>query len=107
MEDKGELVLDLLEKVAIFLLMFGLEKGRSIIDLMDSDEIKTIVPRIGKLVDISPQTQKDVWAEFEQLGYEDQMGPSGALCVIRLLFNGSKIRDKDKKDYYHKGSYRR
>jgi len=86
-----------LEKVAIFLLLLGFERASSIIELMDNDEIKTIAPRIGNLVEVVPEAQKSVWAEFEQLGYEEQMKPSAVLGVIRLLFNGSKIRDKDKK----------
>jgi len=88
--------LNLVEKVAIFLLLLGLERASSVIELMDNDEIKTIVPSIGKLVEVSPATQKCVWAEFVQLGYEEQMKPSATLGIIRLLFNGSKIRDKDK-----------
>ena len=88
--------MSILEKVAIFLLILGLERARSIIELMDNDEIKTIVPRIGKLMEVSSETQESVWAEFAQLGYEDQMKPSAALSVIRSLFNGSKIMDKDK-----------
>ena len=93
-------MLERLEKVAIFLLMLGIERASSIIELMDSDEIKTIVPRIGKLTEVSPEAQASVWAEFEQLGYEDQLNPSSTLGVMRLLFNGSKIRDKDRKRYF-------
>ena len=93
-------MLDRLEKVAIFLLMLGFERASTIIEMMDSDEIKTIVPRIGKLREVPPETQAGVWAEFEQLGYEDQMKPSSVLGVIRLLFNGSKIRDKDRKSFF-------
>jgi len=92
--------LNRLEKVAVFLLLLGFERARSIIELMDSDEIKTIVPRISNLAEVSPEAQELVWAEFEQLGYEDQMRPSVALGVIRLLFNGSKIKDKDKRRFF-------
>ncbi len=84
-----------LQKVAIFLLIIGLPRGKSIISLMDSDEIRTIVPAIGKLSEISEEVQKSVWAEFEQLGYEENMSPSDALYVIRLLFNSSKINNKE------------
>lgn len=84
-----------LQKVAIFLLIIGLPRGKSIISLMDSDEIRTIVPAIGKLSEISEEVQKSVWAEFEQLGYEKNMSPSDALYVIRLLFNSSKINNKE------------
>jgi len=104
--NEEELFLKELEKIAIFLLLLGLKRAGSIIELMDSDEIKTIVPRISKLKEVSPEMQKGVWAEFEQLGYEDQMSPSSALGVIRVLFNGSKIRDKDKKNFYNNRSYR-
>lgn len=92
--------MNLLEKVAIFLLLLGLEKASHIIELMDSDEIKTIVPRIKKIVDISPEEQAYVWGEFAQLGYEEQMTSSAVLGVIRSLFNGSKIKDKDKKTFF-------
>jgi flagellar motor switch protein FliG len=84
-----------LQKVAIFLLIIGLERGKSIISLMDDDEIRTVVPAIGKLSEISEEAQKIVWTEFEQLGYEENMSPSDALYVIRLLFNSSKINNKE------------
>ena len=98
--------MNILEKVAIFLMLLGFERASSIIELMDNDEIKTIIPRIGKLTDIAPEEQAYVWGEFEHLGYEDQMKPAATLGIIRLLFNGSKIRDKDKKDCYDNRSYR-
>lgn len=84
-----------LQKVAIFLLIIGLDRGKSIISLMDNDEIRTVVPAIGKLSKISEEAQKIVWTEFEQLGYEENMSPSDALYVIRLLFNSSKISNKE------------
>lgn len=85
-----------LQKVAAFLLIVGLERGRSIIALMDNDEIKTIVPEFERLVNLSSELQESVRKDFEHLGYEDSMNPSEALGVIRLLFNGSKINDKEK-----------
>ena len=84
-----------LEKVAIFLVMIGLERGRSIIGMMDSDEISAIVPKIRNLDGLSQETQECVWTEFMQLGYRDNMNPSEILSMIRLLFNGSKIKDKE------------
>ena len=84
-----------LEKVAIFLVMIGLERGRSIIGMMDSDEISAIVPKIRNLDELSQETQECVWTEFAQLGYRDTMNPSEILGIIRLLFNGSKIKDKE------------
>lgn len=83
-----------LQKVAIIFAIVGFEKGKSIIELMDSDEIKAVVPEIRKLIEISPIVKQNVWAEFEQLGYEDNMGPSEMLGIIRLLFGGSKISEK-------------
>jgi len=87
-------VLKPLQKVAIIFAIVGFEKGRSIIELMDSDEIKAVVPEIRKLIEISPEVQQQVWAEFTQLGYQDNMRPSEILSIIRLLFGGSKISDK-------------
>jgi flagellar motor switch protein FliG len=85
-----------LQKVAAFLLILGLERGRSIIALMDNDEIKTIVPEFERLANLSLEIQESVRKDFQHLGYEDKMKPSEALGVIRLLFNGSKINDKEK-----------
>jgi flagellar motor switch protein FliG len=62
---------------------------------MDNDEIRTVIPEIRKLSEISKETQKSVWSEFEQLGYEENMIPSDALGIIRLLFNSSKISNKE------------
>jgi flagellar motor switch protein FliG len=84
-----------LQKVAIFLLVIGLAKGKSIISLMDNDEIRSVVPTINKLSEISEEVQKSVWSEFEQLGYEENMSPSDTLYIMRLLFNNSKINNKD------------
>lgn len=80
-----------IKKVAIFLMAIGVEKGQSIIELMDNGEIKAVVPEIRSLTAISPEMQKSIWAEFKELGYEDKMKPSEALTIIRFLFNGSKI----------------
>ena len=88
-----------MEKVAIFLLMIGFKKASSIIALMDSDEIKNIVPKIEKLVEVSPEVQEQVWNQFVELGYEENMGSSEILTVIRMLFNGSKIGDKDRRRF--------
>lgn len=80
-----------IKKVAIFLMSIGVEKGQSIIELMDNGEIKAVVPEIRSLTAISPEMQKSIWAEFKELGYEDKMKPSEALTIMRFLFNGSKI----------------
>ena len=81
-----------LQKAAAFLLMIGLEKGRRILDLMDSDEIKSISSEFAKLTELSPKIQERIRDEFVQLGYEPAMSPAEALYVLRQLFNGSKIR---------------
>lgn len=88
-----------IEKVAIFLLMIGFKRASSIIALMDNDEIQKIVPKIEKLVEVSPEIQETVWKQFVELGYEDTMGSSEILTVIRMLFNGSKIGDKDRRRF--------
>ena len=86
-----------IKKVAIFLMIIGVEKGHSIIALMDNGEIKAVVPEIQRLTAISPEIQESVWAEFKELGYEDKQKPSEVLTIIRFLFNGSRIRDKGRR----------
>lgn len=73
--------------------MIGFKKASSIIALMDNDEIKNIVPKIEKLVEVPPEIQESVWAQFVQLGYEDTMSSPEILTVMRMLFNGSKIAE--------------
>ena len=90
----GELVLTPLKKVAIFLMIVGVEKGQSIIGLMDNSEIKAVIPEIRDLTAVSRETQGRISAEFKELGYEDDMSPSEALTVIRFLFDGRKIGGK-------------
>lgn len=85
------------KKVAIFLMIIGVEKGQNIIALMDNDEIKAVIPEIRSLTALSPAIQERVWAEFQDLGYEDKMKPSEVLTILRFLFNGSKISDKGRK----------
>lgn len=81
-----------LKKVAIFLMIVGVEKGQGIFALMDDSEIKAVVSEIRRLSAVSREMQGSVAAEFKELGYEDKMTPSEALTVIRYLFNGRKIR---------------
>ena len=86
-----------LKKVAIFLIIMGMEKGQSIIALMDNDEIKAVVTEIRSLTALSPEVEESIRAEFEELGYNDQLKPAEVLTIMRFLFNGSKISDKSKK----------
>lgn len=81
-----------IKKVAIFLMIIGTEKGHNIIAMMDNDEIKAVVSEIRNLTELSPAIQERVWAEFQDLGYEDKMKPSEVLTILRFLFDGSKIR---------------
>ncbi|MHC1745740.1 MAG: hypothetical protein AB9895_01195 [Negativicutes bacterium] len=86
-----------IKKVAIFLMIIGIEKGQSVIALMDNGEIKAIIPEIRNLTAVSPEIQENIWEEFKELGYEDTMNPSETLTMIRFLFNGSKISDRGRK----------
>jgi len=86
-----------IKKVAIFLMISGVEKSQRIIALMDDGEINAIIPEIQALNTISQEIQESIWAEFKELGYEDNMKPSEALTIIRFLFNGSKISNKVEK----------
>jgi flagellar motor switch protein FliG len=81
-------------KVAVFLMIIGVEKGQSVIALMDNGEIKAVIPEIRRLPTLSPAIQESVWAEFKELGYEDKLKPSEVLTMIRFLFHGGKIRAK-------------
>lgn len=83
-----------IKKAAIFLMSIGVNKGQSIIELMDNSEINAIVSAIRRLPAVSPQLQASVWEEFKELGYEDNLKPSEILTIIRFLFNGSRICDK-------------
>ena len=75
-----------IKKVAIFLIIIGVEKGQSIIALMDNGEINAVIPEIQSLTTISQEIQERIWAEFKELGYEDNMKSSEALTIIRFLF---------------------
>ncbi len=77
-------------------MMIGAQKGQSILALMDNGEIRAVVPEIRRLKAISREMQESIWAELEDLGYEDNMKPSEALTIIRFLFNGRKIADKSR-----------
>jgi flagellar motor switch protein FliG len=75
-------------------MIIGMEKGQSIIALMDNDEIKAVVAAIRSLTVLTQESKASVWTEFEELGYNDQMNPSEVLTSMRFLFNGSKISNK-------------
>ncbi len=84
-----------LTKVAVFLMIIGVEKGQRILSLMDNSEIKAVVPEIRGLTAVSREVRANVWAEFKELGYEDDMNPAETLDIMRLLFNGRKIGGKE------------
>ena len=88
-----------IQKVAIFLMLIDAEKSRNIIELMDTGEIKTVIPEIQRLTAISPEAQADVWNEFKTLGYEEKMTASEVLTLIRFLFNGSTICEWKQKQW--------
>lgn len=75
------------KKVAIFLMMIGMEKGQRILTLMDDREIKAVVPEIRGLTAVSREIQEGVWAEFADLGYAADMKPAEALTIIRFAFS--------------------
>ena len=86
-----------IKKVAIILMIIGVETGQKIIALMDNSEIRAVVPEIQNLTAISPDMQDSVWNEFKELGYEEEMKPSEMLTIMRFLFNGSKIGDRSRR----------
>lgn len=81
-----------LKKVAVFLMIIGVEKGQSVLALMDNGEIKAVVPEIRRLTAVSQEIQENIWVEFKELGYQDKMKPAETLTIIRFLFNGRVIR---------------
>lgn len=84
-----------IEKVAVFLMLIGREKGQSVIALLDNREITAVVSAMRKLTTVSSNVQKSIWAEFEELGYEDVMKPADTVTIIRFMFHGSNISDKN------------
>lgn len=88
--------MQLLDKTAVFLLLIGAEKGQKVISLMDTGEIKAIMPAIRRVSKIEPILQKEIWQEFAALGYEQSMAPAEILTIVRFLFAGSRIeRNKE------------
>ncbi|MBP2645731.1 MAG: hypothetical protein H6Q75_1171 [Firmicutes bacterium] len=85
------MILKPIQKVAVFILMLGFERGAAVIAQMDSREINRVVAEIGKMNEISVATQQIVLEEFKQLGYQDDMNAMQTLDIIRFLFNGSQI----------------
>lgn len=91
---KEELKLNSVQKVAVFLYIMGLEDGKKVMALMDSDEIKNVIAEFGRLSEFPLDEQQNIRNEFIQMGYESGMNPAETLYVLRKLFNGGKIRDK-------------
>jgi len=80
-----------LKKVAVFLMSIDREKGQNIIALMDNAEIRAVVTEIKRLPALSQEDKESIRAEFNELGYTEQMNPSEMLTIMRFLFDGSKI----------------
>lgn len=89
-----------LQKTVAFLLVIGLEKGSKVMDLMDSDEVKNIIPEFSNVSGLLPNVQENIWREFVELGYETKMNPVETLYVLRQLFNGGKISAIQKKRFF-------
>jgi flagellar motor switch protein FliG len=86
-----------LKKVAIFLMLIGLEKGQGILALMDNAEINAVIPEIRRLTAVPEGILEGVWAEFREWGYEETMNPAEALTIIRFLFDGRKIGERNRR----------
>lgn len=80
-----------LEKLAVFLVLLGFEKGKKLFAFMDTQELRHVVRAMEKVENLSPKVQEAVWAEVRQLGYKDALEPTEVMYVLRGLFNGSKI----------------
>jgi|GEM_PF-730946 len=93
--------MQLLDKTAIFLLLIGAEKGQKVISLMDTGEIKAVMPAIRRVSKIEPAIQTEIWQEFADLGYEASMSPAEILTIVRFLFAGSRI-ERNKEACFHK-----
>ena len=76
------------------MVLIGLEKGKKIMNLMDSDELKNVFTEIERLPELSPAMQEALWQELFQLGYEEKMTAVETLGVLRQLCNGGKISNK-------------
>jgi flagellar motor switch protein FliG len=96
--------LNSIQKVAAFLLIIGLEKGKKVMALMDSGEIKSILAELNRLSELSTNVQASIRNEYMQLGYDTDMNPAETLYIIRKLFNGSKISGKARSAFYKKSS---
>ena len=92
-------MLNALQKAAAFLFLIGLEKAGKVLALMDSDEVKIILNEFGRIEQLSTDLQQTVWAEFREIGYEEQMNAVDTLYVLRQLFPGSKISPPNKKRF--------
>lgn len=79
-----------MKKVAVFLMLLGPEKGRRILDQMDTAEIKAVVEQVQRLTVLAPELQDRVWKEFVELGYGEELNPAQTLTVIRFLCHAQK-----------------
>lgn len=77
-----------LEKVAVFLILVGQEKGRRILALLDDDEIKRIILKLREVSVITEQMQQSVWREFYSLGYEEGMKAADIVNILRFSAGG-------------------
>ena len=83
-----------LQKTAAFLLMIGLERGRNVFSLLDSDEIKNVAAAIDELPSLTIEMQDEVRREFIRRGYSEEMKAPELLDIIRGFFNGGKISEQ-------------
>lgn len=81
-----------LKKVAILLILIGKEKGQRVLELMDNDEIRAIIPELRKVTTVSTEMQTIIWDEFSALGFTKDMKAVDILDIIRFSFGGSKIK---------------
>ncbi|MDU2064895.1 MAG: hypothetical protein E6713_08625 [Sporomusaceae bacterium] len=74
-------------KVAIFLFLIGLDKGRKIMDLMDSGELKQVLREMKTVQAVSETEGEFVRNLFLELGYEAKTSPVDTMFFIRQVLH--------------------
>lgn len=82
------------DKMAIFLYIVGEEQAQKIIRILDSGEIRRLLPALQRVTKPSAELQQNILAEFSLLGYQSNAEPGNCVNIFRRLWHDEEKKPK-------------
>lgn len=82
------------DKIALFLYAVGKEKMQKMICILDSAEIRRLMPALQRVRKPSAELQQEVFEEFILLGYQPDADPATCVNLFRALWHKQEKQQK-------------